>query len=89
MRPFAIRDLFWLAVLSAVATGWWFDHRSSEQSDELLQLNAERSALRERLDVVETHAKLVSDRNQALVSRLTFFESRDSPLKSWMREEDR
>jgi hypothetical protein len=37
---FTIRDLRWLTVVAALATGWWLDHRTlvREQVDEIAKI---------------------------------------------------
>jgi hypothetical protein len=32
---FTIRDLLWLAVVAALAVGWWLDHRNLTEWDEV------------------------------------------------------
>lgn len=34
---FAIRDLFWLTLVVALAVGWWLDHQQASKNFEELQ----------------------------------------------------
>jgi hypothetical protein len=51
---FSIRDLLWLALVVALATGWWLDHRQATGRLTLKQLiDRQDSLMRDDYDPLE------------------------------------